>query len=242
MIILPAIDICNGNCVRLYQGDFSTAEKVAENPLDTAQWFRSQGAKWLHMVDLDGAKHGTLANREIIVQTAKESGLLVELGGGIRDMHSIEYYLERGISRVILGSAAIKNPRLVKDAAGAYGEKIAVGIDALNGMVATHGWLQSSDMDYIELARRMEAVGVRTIIFTDIGRDGTLAGPNLTQLESINRAVSCDIIASGGVANLRNIKDIKAIGVYGAICGKSIYKGTLDLREAIKVAGEQTDE
>lgn len=233
MLIFPAIDIHNQTCVRLYKGDFATAQKVAEDPLETANSFREAGAQWLHMVDLDGAKNGSPQNREIFVTVAKKSGLKLELGGGIRDMQTVSYYLEQGISRVILGSAAVKNPSFVKEAVKEYGERIAVGIDAKNGMVAAEGWLSTSDVHFLDLAKQMEAIGVTCLIYTDISKDGTLSGPNLEQLAAINEAVSCDVIASGGVTNLSDIKALKELGLYGAICGKSIYQGTLSLKEAI---------
>lgn len=233
MLIFPAIDIHNQTCVRLYKGDFATAQKVAEDPLETANSFREAGAQWLHMVDLDGAKNGSPQNREIFVTVAKKSGLKLELGGGIRDMQTVSYYLEQGVSRIILGSAAVKNPSFVKEAVKEYGKRIAVGIDAKNGMVAAEGWLSTSDVHFLDLAKQMEAIGVACLIFTDISKDGTLSGPNLEQLAAINEAVSCDVIASGGVTNLSDIKALKELGLYGAICGKSIYQGTLSLKEAI---------
>jgi len=233
MIILPAIDIKNGQCVRLTKGDFSTVEKVAEDPLITAVNFQQDGAEWLHMVDLDGAKEGSRINSEIFLNVAKNTGLRIELGGGIRNMESIDYYMEQGISRVIIGSAAISDPELVESAVKKYGDKIAVGIDARNGMVSGDGWLTDSDITYLDLAKRMEAIGVKCIIFTDISKDGTLSGPNLDQLFQINDAVSCDIVASGGIHTMKDIIALKEMGLYGAICGKSIYKGTLSLKEAI---------
>lgn len=238
MIILPAIDIKDGTCVRLQKGVYSTAQKVADSPYDTARSFALAGAGWMHMVDLDGAKDAKLINAGLIADVAKSSGLKVEVGGGIRDMNAIEYYLSRGIDRVILGSAAVKNPQLVKDAVKAYGDKIAVGIDAKEGMVQAEGWLDNSEVNYIELAKRMEDVGVRTIIFTDIACDGMLSGPNLKQLDDLANEVGCDIIASGGVAVLKDIINLADLKIYGAICGKSIYSGTLDLRQAIEVAGK----
>ncbi|MBQ1639169.1 MAG: 1-(5-phosphoribosyl)-5-((5-phosphoribosylamino)methylideneamino)imidazole-4-carboxamide isomerase, partial [Ruminococcus sp.] len=174
MIILPAIDIKDGNCVRLQKGDYATAHKVADSPYETAKRFKDAGAEWMHMVDLDGAKDAKLINADLIADVAKSSGLLVEVGGGIRSMEAVAYYLSHGINRVILGSAAVKDPQLVIDAVNAFGDQIAVGIDAKNGMVQAEGWLDNSDIHYIELAKRMEDVGVRTIIFTDIDRDGML--------------------------------------------------------------------
>ena len=239
MIILPAIDLKDKTCVRLVRGDFATAHKVAEDPFETAAGFRAAGASWIHMVDLDGAKTGGAANAGIFLRVARESGLRVELGGGIRSMDTIAYYLENGVSRIILGSVAVKDPALVKEAAQAYGEKIAVGIDAKNGMVATEGWLDTSDVNYIDLAKAMEQAGVQTIIFTDISKDGTLEGPNLEQLQRINASVSCKIIASGGIKDILDISACKDLGLYGVICGKSIYSGSLSLPEAIEGAGDQ---
>jgi phosphoribosylformimino-5-aminoimidazole carboxamide ribotide isomerase len=233
MIILPAIDIKDGQCVRLTKGDFATVEKVAEDPLKTALDFQEAGAEWIHMVDLDGAKEGSLKNSTVFLETARKTGLKVELGGGIRTMESIDYYMEQGISRVIIGSAAISNPELVRNAVGKYGDRIAVGIDARDEMVSGSGWLADSDINYLDLAKRMEEYGVHCIIFTDISRDGTLTGPNLIQLGRLNEAVSCDVIASGGIHTMKDIIDLKEMGLYGAICGKSIYKGTLSLEEAI---------
>lgn len=240
MIVLPAIDIQAGNCVRLLKGDFATVHKVAENPMDTAAGFRKAGASWIHMVDLDGAKNGSTVNTQLFVKIAASCGLKVELGGGIRSMETIAYYLESGISRVILGSVAVKNPSLVREAVNKFGDHIAVGIDAKNGKVATEGWLDTSNVDYLDLAKKMEQAGVKTIIYTDIAKDGTLQGANLEQLAKINEAVSCNIIASGGVRNLDDINACKKMGLYGVICGKSIYSGSLSLKEAIALAGEQS--
>lgn len=239
MIILPAIDIKDGNCVRLFKGDFDTVEKVAEDPFVTAESFQKAGAAYLHMVDLDGAKDAKMVNRDLFVNLAQNTDLKIELGGGIRTMEAVEYYLNHGIYRVILGSVAVKDPEFVKTAVREYGDRIVVGIDAKNGMVATEGWLSTSNVSYLELAKAMEQAGVNYIVFTDISKDGTLAGPNLEQLDAINRAVSCNIVASGGISNLADIHAVRDLGVYGTICGKSIYKGTLDLREAIEAAGIQ---
>ena len=226
MYILPAIDIYQGSAVRLLKGDYSTANKVASSPYDAARSFAEAGASMMHMVDLDGAKDAKLVNADLIADVAKTSCLSVEVGGGIRDMKAVEYYLSRGIDRVILGSAAVKNPQLVIDSVREYGDKIAVGIDAKD---------DNSEINYIELAKRMEDAGVRTIVFTDIDQDGTLAGPNLRQLGELVKSVSCNIIASGGVAVLKDILNLAELKVYGAICGKAIYSGTLDLRQAIEM-------
>lgn len=241
MLIFPAIDIQGGQCVRLVKGDFGTAHRVAEDPLATARAFRAAGAQWIHMVDLDGAREGRRVNAAIFEQVAAHSGLLVELGGGIRDMDTLTAYLERGIRRCILGSAALKDPAFVREAVRNYGDRIAVGIDAKEGLVAAEGWLQTSEVTYLELARRMEDAGVRTLIFTDIARDGTLQGPNLDQLTALGSAVSCSVIASGGMRDLRDVAACRAAGMYGAICGKSLYSGTLDLAAAIEAAATPAD-
>lgn len=235
MVILPAVDIMDGKPVRLYKGDFSTAHQVAEGALQTALDFEKAGAEWIHMVDLDGSLKKKRVNEKIFLSVAENTSLKVEVGGGIRTMQDIDFYIASGISRVILGSVALKDPELVKKAVNAYGDKIAVGIDAKNGYAAAEGWTQTSDIYFTDLAKKMEQCGVKTIIYTDISKDGTLSGPNLEQLDEINNAVSCDIIASGGVTNINDIKALKSLGLYGAICGKSIYSGSLDLKQALEV-------
>lgn len=238
MIILPAIDIKGGACVRLYKGDFSTAHQVAEDPILTARAFKAAGAEWLHMVDLDGARDASPRNAEVFFAAAKETGLKVELGGGIRTLDTVEYYLSGGISRVILGSAAVRDPELVKRAAQEYGGRIAVGIDAKDGMVAVSGWLEQSRVHFLDLAGEMERAGVETIIFTDISRDGTLSGPNLAPLRELQQNTRCRIIASGGVSGPDDIRAVKRMGLYGVICGKALYQGTLSLPEALAIAKE----
>ncbi len=239
MLVFPAIDIKDKTCVRLTKGDFSTATQVADSPYETAQSFARANAAWVHMVDLDGAKNASPQNSEIFLGIAKQTQLKVQLGGGIRTMATVEYYLSGGIERVILGSAALKDPGLVKESVKRYGSRIAVGIDALEGMAAAEGWLDGSRVHYLELAKRMEAVGVRCIIFTDISRDGTLTGPNLDQLGALSQAVSCDIIASGGIRDIEDIRALKEMGIYGTICGKSLYQRTLRLEDAIALCGSQ---
>lgn len=238
MLIFPAIDIKNKICVRLTQGDFDTVQQVADNPYDTALGFQAAGCEWIHMVDLDGAKTASPQNSEIFIEVARQTGLKVQLGGGIRTMETIAYYLGNGITRVILGSAAINDPDFVREAVGCYAKRIAVGIDAKDGMAAAEGWLDASSVHYLELAKRMEDIGVKCIIFTDISKDGTLSGPNLEQLSALQNAVSCDIIASGGIRDIGHISTLREMGLYGAICGKSLYGGTLDLAQAIKVAAK----
>jgi len=236
MIILPAIDIKDRKCVRLYKGEFGTAEQVAEDPLQTALSFAQRGAKWLHMVDLDGSLEGRRVNSDIFLEAARDSGLKVELGGGIRDMETVEFYLLGGIARVILGTSAIQDPAFVAEAVKAYGDKIAVGIDAKDGYAAAGGWIDVSDIHFVELAKRVEAMGAATIIYTDISRDGTLSGPNFEHYGQLSSAVSCQIIASGGISSVEDAKKLAQMNLYGAILGKAIYKGTINLEEAIEVA------
>ena len=239
MIVFPAIDIKDGKCVRLVKGDFATAQQVARDPMETAVSFREAGAEWLHMVDLDGAKDACPRNAGIFLEIAAKSGLRVELGGGIRTMETIESYLEGGIHRVILGSAALRAPALVREAAARYGSRIAVGIDAKEEMAAAEGWLDTSKVHYLDLAKAMEQAGVGCIIYTDIGRDGTLAGPNLEQLARLQDAVSCQVTASGGIRDLEDIRALRDMGLYGAICGKSLYQGTLSLKAALELCGKE---
>lgn len=236
MIILPAIDIQQGACVRLVQGDFSTAEQVADDFLETGRAFRRAGAEWVHMVDLDGAREGRPVNSAMFFTMAGESGLKVEAGGGIRSMAQVENCLKQGVTRVILGTAALSDPKFVREAVVEFGKRVVVGIDAANQMAAAEGWISVSQVHYIELAKRMEDIGVTTIVYTDISKDGTLTGPSLDQLEQLSRAVSCRLIASGGIRDLEHIKRLSQMGLYGAICGKSLYRGTLDLAEAIGTA------
>ena len=239
MIIFPAIDIIGGQCVRLVKGDYATASKVAEDPLETARKFEAAGAEWIHMVDLDGAKAGYPVNTEIYKNIAQNTNLKVEVGGGIRTLDTIRAYLDLGIARVILGSVALKNPQLVADAVAEFGaDRIVVGIDAKNEMVATEGWLETSEVHYIDLAKEMIKAGVRTFIFTDISKDGTLSGVNAEQLKKLADATAgqCNIVASGGVHTIEDIRICRDLGLYGTIAGKSLYQGMLDLAEAIKEA------
>ncbi len=235
MIIFPAIDIMDGKPVRLLRGDFATAEQVAEDVLSTAKQFARVGCTWVHMVDLDGSLQKKPVNAEPILQVVEQTPLKVEVGGGIRTMEDIAFYLDRGVDRVILGSVALKNPKLVQQAVDTYGGKIAVGVDAKHGMVATEGWTEDSQMDFVDLAKAMEKMGVATIIYTDIGRDGTLSGPDVQGLDRLNKAVGCNVIASGGVTTITDILVMKDKKMYGTICGKCIYKKTLDLREAVGI-------
>lgn len=235
MKILPAIDLKDGQCVRLKRGDYGTAHKVAEDAVQTAKGFLAAGAELVHMVDLDGAKDGSHANYDVVKRVIAETGAKVELGGGIRAMADVDAVLALGVSRVIIGSAAVKNPQFVKEAAAKHGEKIAVGIDALGGTVRTEGWLKDSGEDFLAFAKRMESYGVGTIIFTDIDKDGMLEGPNFEQLSMLRNAVSCAIVASGGVTTLEDIAKLRDAGIDAAIAGKAVYSGALDLAAAIQI-------
>lgn len=236
MIILPAIDMIDGQPVRLVQGRFEDKTVVADDILTTAEKFESLGAEWLHMVDLDGAKAGKRMNQDVVKKTAQTLSIPLEIGGGIRTMGDVSDYIENGVSRVILGTSAIEDQSFVKEAVRRYGEKIAVGIDCKDGYACGRGWLSVSKITLTDLARQMEDIGVQTVIVTDISKDGTLNGPNLEMLAKLKMAVNMNIIASGGIRDIENIKSLRKLGIYGAITGKAVYAGTLDLKEAIEVA------
>lgn len=239
MKLLPAIDLKDGKVVRLYKGAFDTVHQVADDPLTTARAFAAAGAEYIHMVDLDGAKDGTRKNAAIVQTVAQQSGLKVELGGGIRSMADLEAVFALGVCRAVIGSAAVSDPEFVKAAVLRYGPQIAVGIDTQNGIVKTSGWVQDSGLDYLEFAKSMEAIGVQTLIFTDIDTDGTLQGPAFARLEALQQAVSCRIIASGGVSNNEDVRKLAAMGLYGAIIGKAYYAGTIDLAQAVNDTREE---
>ena len=241
MILLPAIDLLAGNCVRLVKGEYGTAHQVAQSPLETALSFQADGAQFLHMVDLDGAKGGAAAaqNRAVVAQICQALRIPVELGGGIRTLEDIHSALKLGVSRVILGSAAT-DLAFLSEALRQFGVKIAVGIDVKDGLVATSGWTKTSSLPYLEFAGQAAALGCKTIIATDISRDGTLAGPSIGMLRQLaDAAPGVDLIASGGIKDLEDIRALCTLGVYGAICGKSLYAGTLSLKDALVVAGGQ---
>ena len=239
MILFPAIDLKDGKAVRLYKGDFATAHQVADDPLATAKAFYEAGARYIHMVDLDGARSGARRNGAIVKAVAQSSGLKVELGGGIRDLADLEEVFALGVWRCVIGSAAVSHPEFVKEAAARYGERIAVGIDAMDGIVKTSGWERSSGLNYLDFARSMEELGVKTIIFTDIATDGMLSGPSFERLTALQEAVGCHITASGGVSSNGDLERLHAMGLYGAIIGKAYYAGTVDLARAVKEAGAQ---
>lgn len=235
MQILPAIDIINGKPVRLKQGDYAQASQVAADALETARQFEADGASFVHMVDLDGAKAGHPVNQDLILKAAKELSIPVEAGGGIRTMDDIKAYLNGGVQRVILSTAALKNPELVKEACSLYPGRIAAGLDCRDGYVAIEGWLETSDVPVLDLAAAMKKAGVKTIIVTDIAKDGMLAGPSVELYKDILKAQpDLELIASGGVSSLDDLKQLKQAGVQGAISGKALYDGRIDLKEAIR--------
>ena len=227
MIILPAIDLKEGRVVRLYQGDFATAHQVADDPVETARAFVRAGARYVHMVDLDGAKDGTRKNGAV-VQAVADIGLRVELGGGLRTMEDVRTVMAMGIYRAVIGSVAEFGP-----------DRIVIGVDARDGRVCTAGWQADSGLDYLDFVRQMEQIGVKKIIFTDIATDGMLAGPSYDRLKALQQAVHCDLIASGGVSCNGDLVRLRQMGMYGAIVGKAYYTGAVDLARAVKEAGEQ---
>lgn len=234
MIILPAIDLKDGKCVRLQKGEFDTVHQVADSAVETAAVFARAGAEWVHMVDLDGARDGVRKNAAIVARVARDSGLKVELGGGIRSIADLEAVFALGIERAVIGSAAVSDPAFVHAAVERYGEHIAVGIDALDGIVKTAGWERSSGLNYLEFAKQMKKIGVKTIIFTDIATDGTLTGPSFERLKDLQKNFSGQIITSGGVSNNGDLRELSAMGLYGAIVGKAYYAGMVDLAKAVR--------
>jgi len=235
MIIYPAIDIKEGKCVRLIQGKFNDVTVYSDNPVEMALKWESEGAAYLHVVDLDGARTGELQNFRIIRDIASRLSIPVQMGGGIRSLESIEYIINEGIQRVILGTSAVNNPELVKNALKNFENNIAIAIDARDGMVAVEGWEKTSNYSAIDFAKKMEDMGAKTIIYTDISRDGMLAGPNLKAMEEMARSVGIEVIASGGVGSLQDIINLKSTGVAGVIVGKALYTGDINLVQAVSL-------
>jgi phosphoribosylformimino-5-aminoimidazole carboxamide ribotide isomerase len=236
--IYPAIDIRGGKCVRLLQGDYSKETVFHENPVEVARQWEASGAGWIHLVDLDGAREGRPVNDAIIGEIARSVGIPVQVGGGLRSMDHLETLIGAGVSRVILGTAAIEDRPFVEEALRVYGEKVAIGIDARNGYVATRGWLETSEVKAEELAVRLAGLGARTFIFTDISRDGMMKGPNVDAIVALARACGQTVIASGGVSgyeDVRRLAEHAADGVAGAIIGKALYTGAIRLDEALKL-------
>lgn len=236
MIILPAIDLLGRKAVRLLKGDYNQVTVYSDSPLEVARKFKSLGATHIHMVDLDGAKYGTTPNMDIVAEVAENTGLFVEIGGGIRSMDTVKKYIDAGVSRVILGTAAICDEAFLKEAVRTYGEKIAVGADVKDGKIAVKGWLEQSDVTLDEFFLKMQNLGVKNIICTDISCDGAMRGTNLELYRELSEKYSLDITASGGVSSIEDVKELRKMNLYGAIIGKAYYTGAVDLKEAIEVA------
>ena len=236
MVILPAIDLHHGCAVRLFKGDYAQMTEYSDAPEKVAKYFADCGAKYIHLVDLEGAKTGETVNISSVEKIVKATGLTAELGGGIRSMEVVKKYLDIGVSRVILGTAALKDPAFLEEAVSAYGEKIAVGIDINAGKVAVNGWTEISDVDFRDFCKKMEDLGVQTIICTDISRDGAMQGTNRELYAQLQKEFKMNIIASGGVSTIDDVKALAKLDVYGAILGKAIYTGAIDLKEALEAA------
>ncbi|SDB89941.1 1-(5-phosphoribosyl)-5-[(5-phosphoribosylamino)methylideneamino] imidazole-4-carboxamide isomerase [Pelagirhabdus alkalitolerans] len=230
MKILPAIDLMNGQCVRLYQGDFNKSEQVANDPIEQLKTFIADGAELVHIVDLDGARDQEKRQYHLIKKICEIATVPIQVGGGLRNMQVVDELVDLGVSRLVLGTAAIENPDFLKAALKKYKEKIVIGIDAKDKKVATHGWETVSELDYIDFAKEMEKLGVQSIVFTDISKDGTMSGPSVEQLNNLNQAVSCKIIASGGISKQEDIEVLEQMGIEEAIVGKAIYQGTVSLK------------
>lgn len=236
MLIFPAIDLYDKKAVRLFKGDYNQMTVYSENPLEVAKGFKTAGAEYIHMVDLEGAKDGTTPNFDIVASVAKESGLKVEIGGGIRSEETVKKYIDAGVMRVILGTAALNDRQFLESVCKKYGDKIAVGADLKDGQVAVKGWLETSNVSGMDFLSQMESLGVKTVICTDISRDGAMRGTNRELYRELSEKFSMDIVASGGVSTLDDIKALREMNLYGAIVGKAIYTGDIDLSEAIEVA------
>ena len=236
MLIFPAIDLYDGKAVRLYKGDYAQMTVYSENPPEIAEAFCQQGAGCLHLVDLEGAKTGETPNIETIRRIRASASLFTEVGGGVRSMTVIERYLEAGIDRVILGTAAVTDPAFLREAVGTYKEKIAVGVDIKDGKVAIRGWLEKSEQDAFDFCARLEEIGVQTIICTDISKDGAMQGTNRALYGELSKTFRLNIVASGGVSSIDDIKALRALDLYGAIIGKAYYTGAIDLRKALEAA------
>ena len=236
MLIFPAIDLYEGEAVRLFKGDYAQKTVYSADPPAVAADFRRQGAEWIHLVDLEGARDGGTPNFDTVCRIKKESGLLCEIGGGIRSLDTIERYVSAGLDRVILGTSAVTEPGFVEKAVGRYGEKIAVGIDIKDGFVAIKGWTVSSGVDAFDFCAEMEKLGVKTLICTDISKDGAMRGTNRELYAELSKRFSINITASGGVSSADDVKALRELGLYGAIIGKAYYTGAIDLHEAIEVA------
>ena len=236
MNILPAIDLYDKKAVRLYKGNYEEMTVYSNNPVEIAYDFEKSGAKFIHMVDLEGAKNGTTPNIEIVKEVATKTSLFVEIGGGIRNIETVEKYLNAGVGRVILGTSAVTDEDFLKEAIMKYQEKIAVGADVKDGYIAIKGWIEKSQYSLDEFLSKMQKLGVKTVICTDISKDGAMKGTNLSLYKELSEKYSLDIVASGGVSTIDDIKALRKMNLYGAIIGKAYYTGAINLKEAIEVA------
>ena len=236
MILFPAIDLYEKKAVRLYKGDYANMTVYSDNPIEIAKDFQAKGCTHIHMVDLEGAKDGTTPNLSIVEQIATETSLFVEIGGGIRNMETVERYFRAGVSRVILGTAAVNDEAFLREAVAKYGDKIAVGADVKDGFIAIKGWLETSSVTLEAFLQKMEAIGVKNIICTDISKDGAMKGTNLALYRALAEKFQLDITASGGVSTMDDIRQLRQMDIYGAIIGKAYYTGAIDLTEALEAA------
>ena len=236
MNIFPAIDLYDKKAVRLYKGNYQEMTVYSENPIEIAYDFENKGAKFIHMVDLEGAKNGTTPNIDIVKEVATKTSLFVEIGGGIRNIETVKKYLNAGVSRVILGTSAVTDEEFLKEAVSKYQEKIAVGADVKDGYIAIKGWIEKSEYSLDEFLSKMQKLGVKTVICTDISKDGAMKGTNLALYKELSEKYSLDIVASGGVSTIDDIKALREMNLYGAIIGKAYYIGAIDLKEAIEVS------
>ena len=235
MILFPAIDLYEGKAVRLYKGDYAQMTVYSEHPEEIAMDFAAKGATHAHLVDLEGAKSGTTPNLDMVLKLKEAAGLFCEIGGGIRSMETVKTYLSAGLDRVILGTAAVEDPAFLRTAVDAYGEQIAVGVDVRDGFVAVKGWTEKSALHFMDFCKEMEKIGVKTLICTDISRDGAMRGTNREMYRQLSETLGLQITASGGVSTMEDIESLRKMKLYGAIIGKAYYTGDIDLKKAIEV-------
>ena len=236
MIIYPAIDLFDGKAVRLFKGDYAQMTVYSDNPVSVAEDFKAQGAERVHLVDLEGAKSGTTPNLKTVLEIKEKTGLFCEIGGGVRSMDVVSCYIDAGIDRVILGTAAVTEPGFAAQAAEKYGEKIAVGVDIRDGFVAVRGWTEKTSLNAFDFSKKMQGLGIKTLICTDISRDGAMKGANHELYKKLSEELSMDIIASGGVSGMDDVKALRALNIHGAIIGKAYYTKAISLKEAIEAA------
>ena len=239
MYIFPAIDLLNSKAVRLQKGDYNKVTVYSESPAEVAKDFERQGARFLHVVDLDGAKDGTTANFDTVKEIIEKTSLSVEIGGGIRNMDRVKRYMDIGVDRIIIGTAAITDPEFLEQAVKAYGDRIVVGVDVKDGYVAINGWLELSRISCFDFCKKLYDMGVKTIICTDISKDGMMSGTNIALYEELSKKVGMNIIASGGVSSMDDVRKLSQMNIYGAILGKALYTGAISLTDAIKEAGRE---